>query len=95
MTVPQLKPRDIFNRGSTKASDAQRHAHHERRVGDLEDVPAEHDLLADHADRVEEHAEPEIPETLKSPQPEQRHRGQAHDAHPIASLLLAGTAAAC
>jgi hypothetical protein len=64
---------------------AQRQAHHERRIGDLEDVPAEDDLLADHADRVEEDAEAETAYAVMSPQLQQRSGREAHGAHPIAS----------
>jgi hypothetical protein len=49
----------------------QGEAHHERRVGQLERQPAEHHLLAHHADRFEEGAEGQEPDVAP---PQQRHR---------------------
>src|SRR5207249_9732496 len=67
-----------------KVPDAERQAHHERRVRELEDVPAQDDLLAHHTDRVKEGAKAEAAKAVMSRELDQRPGREAHCAHPIA-----------
>jgi len=50
--------------------EAQGDAHHDRRIRELQDEPAQDDLLSDHAERVEENAEAQAAKVAVRPQAE-------------------------